>query len=257
MKKLLGVVFALLFLVSPMVLRAAEKEKVNISKYNTLNLKQTLAEEEIAEEFTNYAESDDQITIYLFRGKGCGYCRAFLSFLNTITNEYGQYFKLVSFETWYDENNSNLLATISDFMGERAGGVPYIIIGDQVFPGYANTYDDSIKSAITTLYDSKERYDVFEEYNKAIDAEKRAANAGVIKSIVWNFVFISLATVVVCYYVNRSNKELYERLTNTKPVKAVVKEETVEVEETVKRPVARKTQVKKTTKKANAKTKKK
>ena len=46
-------------------------------------------------------------------------------------------------------------------MGNAAGGVPYIIIGDNVFPGYAETYDDSIKDAIKKLYDSEDRFDVF------------------------------------------------------------------------------------------------
>ena len=248
MKKFLGIVLALLFLVTPMVINAEEKTKINVSKYKTMNLKQTLAEEEIAEEFTNYSENDNQITIYLFRGKGCGYCRSFLSFLNSITNEYGQYFKLVSFETWYDEDNSKLLSTISSFMGEQAGGVPYIIIGDQVFPGYADSYDDSIKSAITSLYESKERYDVFEEYNKAVDAERKAANAGIVKTIIWNFVFIAVATGVICYYVNRSNKRLLEALSNNRPV---VRHEVEKDERPVKKPVA-----KKPTKKSNAKSKK-
>ena len=255
MKRFLGIVFALLFLVSPMVLRAAEKEKIDLSKYKTLNLKQTLAEEEIAEEFTNYTENDDQITIYLFRGRGCGYCRAFLSFINSITNEYGQYFKIVSFETWYDEDNTALLNTISDFLGEKAGGVPYVIIGDQVFPGYASSYDDSIKSAITTLYEAKERYDVFEEYNKAIDAEKKAANAGTVKTIVWNCVFVTIATIVICCYVNHSNKKLLDVLTNNRPVRnAVIKDDIIEEKQPVKKPVNKTT--KRNTKKSNAKTKK-
>ena len=258
MKRFLGVVFALLFLVSPMALKAEENKKIDLSKYKTMNLKQTLADEEIAEEFTNYSENDNQITIYLFRGKGCGYCRAFLNFVNTITTEYGQYFKIVSFETWYDSDNQELLKTISKYLGEEAGGVPYIIIGDQVFPRYANSFDDSIKSAITTLYNSKERYDVFEEYNKEIDAARKAANAGTTKTIVWNFIFTTLATVVVCCYVKHSNELLFERLNGNRPVKSatLMGEEIVE-KQPVKKPVARKTTTKKATvKKTSAKAKK-
>ncbi|UKI57698.1 MAG: hypothetical protein L6V81_10410 [Clostridium sp.] len=55
-------------------------------------------------------------------------------------------FKLVSFESWYNDENSNLLTEISTFMGEPATGVPYIIIGDKVFGGYTDSYDENIKS---------------------------------------------------------------------------------------------------------------
>ena len=72
-------------------------------QYKTLNLEETLAEEGIEKKFSNYKETDDQITIYMFRGKGCAYCKKFLEFLNGITEEYGKYFKLVSFESWYND----------------------------------------------------------------------------------------------------------------------------------------------------------
>ena len=160
MKKYIGLLIGLLFVLCPLFLKAEEKEKIDLSKYNTLNLTQTLDDEEIAKEFKNYEETDDQVTIYMFRGKGCGYCRAFINFINSITTEYGDKFKLVSFEAWYDKENSLLLDEISTFMGEKATGVPYIIIGDKVFPGYASNYDEDIKKEITTLYNSKDRYDV-------------------------------------------------------------------------------------------------
>ena len=96
MKKIINfLVLSLLVLFPLKVLAFTELED-----YNTLNLEDTLKEESIDLEFDNYEETDDQITIYLFRGKGCGYCRAFLTFLNSITEEYGKYFKLVSFETF-------------------------------------------------------------------------------------------------------------------------------------------------------------
>ena len=140
-KKIAIIVLMLLSIIIPV--KAFAKEQ-----YKTLNLEETLAEEGIEKKFSNYKETDDQITIYMFRGKGCAYCKKFLEFLNGITEEYGKYFKLVSFESWYNDENSNLLTDISTFMGEPASGVPYIIIGDKVFGGYTDSYDESIKAAI-------------------------------------------------------------------------------------------------------------
>ena len=141
---------------------------LDITNYETLNLIETLEEENIPLEFTNYEENDIQIPIYFFRGSGCEYCQYFLRFLNSITDEYGKYFKLVSFEVWKNPNNKALYYEVSEFLGVPSKTVPYIIIGDKVIDGYLPKYDEEIKNAITNLYNKEERYDVFRE----IDLEK-------------------------------------------------------------------------------------
>ncbi len=230
MKKVFGLLISIMMLVSPFYVKAvtADDEEINLKDYKTLNLKEVLAQEGIKEDFKNYSETDDQIVIYMFRGNGCHYCQGFLKFLNSITEEYGKYFKLVAFEVWSDQVNSELLSKISDFMGEAAGGVPYIIIGDQVFPGYASSYDDGIKSAIKTLYDSKDRYDVFEAYNDAISEAKREEYAKTIRPIIFNGIFVAIGTCVVCYYVKKQNDALYEKLSskNNKQYKSSYNDET-------------------------------
>ena len=208
MKKYLGIIFAIcLFAFLPFVVKAATQE-IKLSDYKTLNLEEALAEEGIEKAFKEYKETDDQVVIYLFRGNGCGYCRAFLTFLNNSVEEYGKYFKVVSFETWYDDNNFNLMSELSQYMGSQAEGVPFIIIGDQVYAGYSSEYDDSILSSIKSLYEEKDRFDVITEYNKEVSkaakAERRANSA----PIIWNLVFTSLATACVMVYINKSNNKL-------------------------------------------------
>ena len=206
---------------------ASTSDEIDLSKYTTLNLKDALAQEEIDMKYTDYKETNDQAVIYLFRGKGCTYCRAFLNFLNDIAEEYGKYFKVVSFESWYDADNAELLDTISNYLGQSASGVPYIIIGDQVFGGYASDYDEQIKTAIKDLYDSKEKYDVFEEYNKSLKKAAKAERAVYDRIIIWNFVFVVISTAVIMFYVNKSNKKLLEAINNSK--------ETVKIEKLDKR----------------------
>lgn len=142
------------------------------TEYKSKNLIETLAEEEIELVYKDYKETDDQITIYMFRGTGCGYCKGFLTFLNNIAEEYGKYFKLESYEVWQSKENSDLFVEAAEHLGQQAGGVPFIIIGDKVFPGYAEAYDEDIKTAIKDLYNSKDRYDVFEDIEKAKRSEK-------------------------------------------------------------------------------------
>ena len=208
MKKIIGYLLGALLFFVPLFVNAAET--IDVSKYTTKGLDATLAEEKIEKKYSSYIENDNQAIIYMFRGTGCGYCRAFLEFINSITDEYGKYFKLVSFEVWNDSTNSELLNTISAFMGEQASGVPYIIIGDQIFPGYSSTYDDGIKAAIKDLYNKSkdDRYDIFAEYNKSITEKEKAESAAISKPIIWNLIFVSIATIIIVCVINSGKKEV-------------------------------------------------
>ncbi len=162
MKKFVVTLLLFLFM-APMVASAKD-----LSEYHSLNLDDALKDEEIAKVYSNYVETGDQAIIYLFRGKGCSFCRSFLTFLNNITDEYGKYFRVVSYETWNDVDNYALLQTVSSYMGNLAGGVPYIVIGDKAFPGYISDWDQDIKDAIMKVYNTplNERYDVLANIEK-------------------------------------------------------------------------------------------
>lgn len=157
-KVVLGIMLSIMLI--PMGVMALEEE--DLESLETLNLSEALEEEEIEADLGDYTESTDKVNIYLFRGKGCSVCRSFITYLSTIVDEYGDYFNLVSYEVWYDTDNYNLLSEVADFTGIEASGVPYIVIGDEVFAGYSESYDEDIIAAITELYDSDDRYDIFE-----------------------------------------------------------------------------------------------
>lgn len=195
-------------------------------KYNTLDFEGALADEELEKEFKEHKPNSDAITIYLFRGKGCGYCRAFLSFMNSITDEYGKYFKMESYEVWNDQANSTLLGQVSEYMGESAGGVPYIIIGDKVFPGYAEQYNEGIKEAIKTLYDTKKskRYDVFEAMKK--NPKKSGSNGTTDnKVIIWSLVFTIFSLIVIISFNSLKFKELNMKIDELAKAKSINKTE--------------------------------
>ena len=216
MKKKLTLLLVLLFgvVILPTIVKAD-------TTYKSLNFKEALAEEEIEEKFTNYKETDDQVIIYLFRGKGCGFCRAFLEFMNSITDEYGKYFKIVSYEVWNDSNNSKLLTDVSTFLGQPAGGVPYIVIGDKVFAGYATQYDDSIKATIKELYKTKKnkRYDVMAEMKKKDGDNSSISNSSLWIIIICNVVCAVVGALAVMSHFNKKYTELYQKLDEIKNTK--------------------------------------
>lgn len=116
--------------------------------------------------FAEDAEPNDdankKVNVYFFYGNGCPHCAEAEKFFDSIQEEYGQYFTLVDYETWYDTDNAALMEKVAEARKETADGVPYIIIGDQSWSGYASTYDEELKSKIKEEYeaDANSRYDI-------------------------------------------------------------------------------------------------
>ena len=220
----------------------------DFGEYESLDLSETLAEAEI-EMTEKYNPREDAITIYLFRGQGCGYCHAFLEFLNSIADKYGKYFVLKSYEVWNSQENSELMAEVSSYLGEQAGGVPYIVIGEEVFTGYTAEYDDAIKSAITDLYKTKpsKRYDIFKEMKKH---PKKSEFATPFDVVVLSLCISLIMGGLTMIYTNKKLAELRNYI-----AEVTKKEETVAAKKSTPRKTTTK-ETKATTKKSTTKNKK-
>ena len=114
--------------------------------------------------------SDKKVNVYFFYGNGCGYCAKAEEFFDSLKEDYGDQFNLVMYETWYDEDNADLMQKVADARKEEVEGVPYIIIGNQSWNGYDSSYDDEIISKIESEYKTAadERYDIM-NYVDGID----------------------------------------------------------------------------------------
>ena len=176
------------------------------------NLDEILRSKNITHDFSNYSENDDQAIVYLFYGQSCGYCQKFLEFLNSIIPEYGKYFKVVGYEVWSNSANSDLMDKAAKILDESADGVPFIVIGDQVFTGYSSSYDDKLKSAIKSLYDTKkeDRYDILAEIEKGDSQKTSGVSSKAV--ILWNLAFTVVAVFVIYGITNSQNKALVAKI---------------------------------------------
>ena len=226
-KKLFLLVIAVMM---TFTLTGCEDGKLYYDGYNHLNFKEVLEAEEFELENKDYKETDDQAIIYLFRGQGCGFCRKFINFLNSISTEYGKYFKVISFEVWNDAKNSELMSKVPLVTEVEARGVPYIIIGDKVFDGYAESYDEAIKEQIMKQYKDPS-YDVFKELKKEESKFEGFSNTAV---IIFSFAFVMLGTIICVVNSNKNKHEIMnaineiryvERKDNKKEEKHPYKEE--------------------------------
>ena len=114
------------------------------------------------EEETTATEENQEVTVYFFRGEGCSHCAEFEAWLEEIEPEYGNLFEIKDYETWYNKENAELMTKVAETRGEEASGVPYIIIGNKSWNGFADEYKPEILAEIQELYEKKpeERYDV-------------------------------------------------------------------------------------------------
>lgn len=109
-------------------------------------------------------EVSKEVPIYFFFGDGCSYCAAAEKWFKEIESEYGSKFEIKAYETWYNQENAELMQKVAEARKETADGVPYIIIGDQSWNGFADEYKDEILSKIETVYEQEvdKRYDIMQ-----------------------------------------------------------------------------------------------
>ena len=107
----------------------------------------------------NIKYDENKVNIYFFWGNGCPHCEKEFEFFESIETEYGDYFTLNTFETWYDEDNREILKQFASNMEDEITGVPYTIIGNKTFKGFSERYELEMLEVIKEQY--KDSYDVY------------------------------------------------------------------------------------------------
>ena len=121
--------------------------------------------------FGVFAEEDnnelvkEKINVYMFRGEGCGFCAKALTFFDSIEEEYGVYFNLVTYEVWNNADNASLFEDVADYLKVEPDGVPFIVIGSKTYSGFDESWGDDIKS------------DIIAEYNRSVEERTDAIKA--------------------------------------------------------------------------------
>ena len=152
MKKLgIFLVMLLAFLAIPFTVLAEDGE----------NTEKSGEVEETSEESSD-SEEDKEVKIYFFRGETCSHCAETEEWFESIEEEYGSKFKVIDYEVWNNEENAELMDRVAYARGEEADGVPYIIIGNHSWNGFADEYKDEILDAINSEYEKEvsSRYDI-------------------------------------------------------------------------------------------------
>lgn len=99
----------------------------------------------------------EKVNVYVFYGYTCPHCHRAFEYFDSIEEQYGKYFTVKRYETWLwdNRNNSKALDKVAAHFktDEDKLGVPYIVIGDKVFLGYSEEYNDEIVEQILNTYE--------------------------------------------------------------------------------------------------------
>ena len=156
-------------------------------------------------------EDSNEVRVIMFRGEGCPHCEEAIEWLNSIENDYGSKFQLISYEVWNNTDNSEFMNQVAEVRGENPSGVPYIIIGDKTWYGFDESYKTEMLNEIDAEYkqDVKDRYDIF-EYVKTGKAPKKSTDPGVDTA---SLITLLIVIVVIggiaggTYYVNKKKEK--------------------------------------------------
>lgn len=193
-------------------------------------------------------ETPSKVNVYLFRGEGCPHCEEMLEFFDSIEEEFGQYYTMNTYEVWYNQDNANLMEEVAEKLGVSVTGVPFLVIGDQTWNGYASSYDAEIEAKILSEYNSDSRYDV-------MTAEEPKAN-----NVAAVLIVVAVVGVIggIVYVLRASTGDTVEdteeeNRSESKKQPLVVDEDEDDVEEEKEGEVEPKKQTKKNTKSASKK----
>ena len=114
----------------------------------------------------------DKFNVYVFRGEGCSHCAAFLSYANEVlVDKYHDKINIISFEVWNDEKNKALMEKVGKKLDADTSGVPFIVIGNKVINGYAESFNKEIEDTIDAQYE--EKIDIVKDIVEAKEKEKK------------------------------------------------------------------------------------
>lgn len=82
------------------------------------------------------ANASEKIKVYFFYGNGCPHCAKEMQFLQNLQKDYSN-LDIITYEIYDNKDNALLLKKIGKSLNADVSGVPFSVIGEKYFIGYA------------------------------------------------------------------------------------------------------------------------
>lgn len=104
------------------------------------------------------------VTVYIFRGEGCPYCKNALEYFNSIKENY-PYLEIKSYEVWHNKTNNDLLQLVATKLNlAKITSVPFIIIDSTFYlNAYSERHNDTLTQEIEKAYENINYKDIVQE----------------------------------------------------------------------------------------------
>lgn len=110
------------------------------------------------------AIDNNKLNIYFFWGNGCPHCEEEFAFFESIYEEYQNSLNLYPLEVWYNKDNADLLKEIAKIANIDVKGVPFTIVGNQIFQGFSSKIKTDILKAIQDEINKSEKIDYYKKF---------------------------------------------------------------------------------------------
>lgn len=89
--------------------------------------------------------ASEKVNVYAFVGNGCPHCAELEEYLDDVKDKFN--INVIYYEVWYNKINAEVLDVVQKHY-KVAESVPFMIIGEENFQGYAPYMNESIENAI-------------------------------------------------------------------------------------------------------------
>lgn len=102
------------------------------------------------------------VNVYVFYGDGCGYCAKLHEYTAELEKDstMNKKFKIVDYEVWKNQTNSDLMIKVGTYFNQKITGVPFYVVGEETFSGWDDNSGATLKAAINEAYSNKKYKDV-------------------------------------------------------------------------------------------------
>ncbi len=106
--------------------------------------------------------ANGKVNLYIFYGSTCQYCKNLHDYIDKLKSDstINYMFNVVDYEVWGNMTNNELMMRVAEKIDYDVKGVPFYIIGEEVFSGYSEKYNDKIREHIKKAYHNKDTKDI-------------------------------------------------------------------------------------------------
>ena len=140
-----------------------EKDNANTVSSTKENNSKKDTDTQIKDTYVRDENTNNKVTVYLFRGEGCPHCESAENYFKTILGKY-DYLEIKAIEIWNNDKNNELAEKVASDLKIELEGVPLIVIGTYNVTGFSEKMEEELETEIEKAHKNKNYQDMVTKY---------------------------------------------------------------------------------------------